>query len=40
MKIENPEGVIISMGGQIPNNLALKLRNYGVKILGTTSHPD
>ncbi len=33
---ENPEGVIISMGGQIPNNLAMKLYNAGVKILGTS----
>ncbi len=35
--IENPEGVIISMGGQIPNNLALKLHNAGIKILGTSA---
>ncbi len=33
---ENPEGVIISMGGQIPNNIALKLSELGVRILGTT----
>jgi carbamoyl-phosphate synthase large subunit len=33
---ENPLGVIVSMGGQIPNNLALKLHNAGVKILGTS----
>ncbi len=32
---ENPEGMIISMGGQIPNNLALKLAKQNVKILGT-----
>jgi len=32
---ENPIGVIVSMGGQIPNNLALPLNNSGVKILGT-----
>lgn len=32
---ENPLGVIVSMGGQIPNNLALKLHNAQVKILGT-----
>jgi carbamoyl-phosphate synthase large subunit len=32
---ENPDGVIISMGGQIPNNLALKLHNAGIKIIGT-----
>ncbi len=33
---ENPGGVIVSMGGQIPNNLAVKLYNNGVKILGTS----
>ena len=34
---ENPEGVIISMGGQIPNNLAMKLDSIGIKILGTSA---
>ena len=33
---ENPEGIIISMGGQVPNNLAMKLHNSGLKILGTS----
>jgi len=33
---ENPEGIIVSMGGQIPNNLAMKLYNAGVNILGTS----
>jgi len=33
---EAPLGLIISMGGQIPNNLAMKCYNYGVKILGTS----
>ncbi len=32
---EMPLGIIISMGGQIPNNLALPLHNAGVPILGT-----
>jgi len=32
---ENPLGIIISMGGQIPNNFALKFHKMGVKILGT-----
>jgi len=32
---EKPLGVVVSMGGQIPNNLALPLHNAGVKILGT-----
>jgi carbamoyl-phosphate synthase large subunit len=34
--LENPEGVIVSMGGQVPNNLAMKLHNAGVKIIGTS----
>jgi len=33
---ENPDGVIVSMGGQIPNNLAMKLHKQNVKILGTS----
>ena len=33
---ENPLGVIASVGGQIPNNLALKLSNAGVNLLGTS----
>ena len=33
---ENPLGVIVSMGGQIPNTLALPLHNAGVPILGTS----
>jgi carbamoyl-phosphate synthase large subunit len=32
---ERPEGAIVSMGGQTPNNLALKLHDAGVRILGT-----
>src|SRR3972149_4303869 len=32
---ERPDGVIVSMGGQIPNNLALRLHKAGVRILGT-----
>jgi carbamoyl-phosphate synthase large subunit/carbamoyl-phosphate synthase small subunit len=34
---ENARGVVVSVGGQIPNNLALPLYRRGVKILGT--HP-
>ncbi|UCH32325.1 MAG: carbamoyl-phosphate synthase (glutamine-hydrolyzing) large subunit, partial [Candidatus Bathyarchaeota archaeon] len=34
---EQPAGVIVSVGGQIANNLALKLVNNGVKILGTSA---
>jgi carbamoyl-phosphate synthase large subunit len=35
---EHPLGVIISMGGQIPNNLAVPLSEAGVSILGTSPH--
>ncbi|KAJ0397019.1 hypothetical protein P43SY_003963 [Pythium insidiosum] len=35
---ECPEGVIVSVGGQIPNNLAMPLYRSGVNILGT--HPE
>jgi carbamoyl-phosphate synthase large subunit len=33
---ENPQGIIISMGGQTPNNLAVKLFREGLKIIGTS----
>ena len=33
---ENPLGVIVSVGGQIPNNLAMQLHDAGVKVLGTS----
>jgi carbamoyl-phosphate synthase large subunit len=36
--LEDPEGVVISFGGQIPNNLAAGLHSAGVRVLGT--HPD
>lgn len=32
---ENFEGAVVSMGGQIPNNLALTLHKFGIKIFGT-----
>ncbi|MBQ8051050.1 MAG: carbamoyl-phosphate synthase (glutamine-hydrolyzing) large subunit [Bacteroidaceae bacterium] len=35
VQLEAPRGVVISTGGQIPNNLALKLDGQGVPILGT-----
>ena len=35
-EFEKPKGVVISTGGQIPNNLALPLHSRGVKILGTS----
>ncbi|MBU0907123.1 MAG: carbamoyl-phosphate synthase (glutamine-hydrolyzing) large subunit [Nanoarchaeota archaeon] len=36
-EFEKPEGIIISMGGQIPNNLAMKIHDSGVVILGTSA---
>ncbi len=33
---ENPAGVIVSMGGQVPNNLAMKLHKARIKIIGTS----
>jgi carbamoyl-phosphate synthase large subunit len=35
--LENPKGVIISTGGQIPNNLAMRLYKQNVHILGTSA---
>jgi len=34
---ENPKGVIVSVGGQIPNNLAIRLNTQNVNILGTSA---
>ena len=34
--LETPRGVIVSVGGQIPNNLAMKLYRQGVPVLGTS----
>ena len=36
-EFELPGGVIVSTGGQIPNNLAVRLNDAGVKILGTSA---
>jgi carbamoyl-phosphate synthase large subunit len=36
IELETPRGVIVSVGGQIPNNLAMRLHNYDVTILGTS----
>ena len=36
VELENPKGVIVSTGGQIPNNLAMRLHNSSVTILGTS----
>ena len=37
IELENPHGVILSTGGQIPNNLATRLDEQHVNILGTTA---
>ncbi|MBO4943425.1 MAG: carbamoyl-phosphate synthase (glutamine-hydrolyzing) large subunit [Muribaculaceae bacterium] len=37
LEMENPHGVILSVGGQIPNNLATRLDSAGINILGTTA---
>lgn len=34
--LETPKGVIVSTGGQIPNNLAVRLHNHDVTVLGTS----
>ena len=36
IELEKPGGVIVSVGGQIPNNLAMRLHKQNVKILGTS----
>ncbi len=36
VELENPKGVIVSTGGQIPNNLAMRLYKANVPILGTS----
>ena len=37
LELENPHGVIVSTGGQIPNNLAMRLDEQRVNILGTSA---
>ncbi len=37
IEMEQPHGTIISVGGQIPNNLAIRLNQCGVNILGTSA---
>jgi len=34
-EMEHPHGVVVSVGGQIPNNLALKLSGHNIPLLGT-----
>ena len=36
-ELERPFGVVVSVGGQIPNNLALPLEQAGIQLLGTTA---
>ncbi|MBQ6777042.1 MAG: carbamoyl-phosphate synthase (glutamine-hydrolyzing) large subunit [Paludibacteraceae bacterium] len=36
-ELEHPTGVVVSVGGQIPNNLALPLHRLGIRILGTSA---
>lgn len=36
VELEHPKGVVVSMGGQIPNNLAMRLHKQNVPILGTS----
>ncbi|XP_042188862.1 CAD protein isoform X2 [Callorhinchus milii] len=35
-ELENPEGIILSMGGQLPNNIAMALHRQQCRILGTS----
>lgn len=37
IELEQPHGAILSTGGQIPNNLAIRLDRQGVNILGTSA---
>ena len=35
-QLESPEGVILSVGGQLPNNIAMALHRQKVNVLGTS----
>ena len=35
--MESPKGVVVSTGGQIPNNLAVKLASRGIRLMGTSA---
>jgi carbamoyl-phosphate synthase / aspartate carbamoyltransferase / dihydroorotase len=35
-EMDNPKGIILSMGGQLPNNIAMPLYRQGVKVIGTS----
>eukprot|EP00049_Salpingoeca_infusionum_P015325 m.296587 g.296587 ORF g.296587 m.296587 type:complete len:2279 (-) comp15857_c0_seq1:170-7006(-) len=34
--LENPRGIVLSMGGQLPNNIAIPLHHQRVKVIGTS----
>jgi carbamoyl-phosphate synthase/aspartate carbamoyltransferase/dihydroorotase len=34
--VENPDGIILCMGGQLPNNIAMALHRQQARILGTS----
>lgn len=36
-EFEHPEGIVVSVGGQRPNNLAFSMSDYGFKLLGTSA---
>ncbi|RXQ95958.1 carbamoyl-phosphate synthase (glutamine-hydrolyzing) large subunit [Ancylomarina salipaludis] len=36
IELEQPKGVVVSVGGQIPNNLSMRLHKANVKVLGTS----
>ena len=40
MDLEVPKGVIVSVGGQIPNNLAIRLYRQDIPVLGTSAAVD
>ena len=35
-ELESPRGIIVSMGGQLPNNIAIHLHRQNIPILGTS----
>ena len=35
-ELEHAQGVVVSVGGQLPQNIALSLQNQGCNVLGTT----
>ena len=37
LDLETPHGVVVSTGGQIPNNLAMRLDHVGINLLGTSA---